>query len=127
MSDPFAWSETAPVYVISVAAELSGLHAQTLRQYDRLGLVSPGRAAGGGRRYSALDIERLRDVQRLSADGVGLAGIKRILELTDQIAALQQRVHELQDEVDGRNARRRELVPLPGAGGALVVWRPAPR
>ncbi|MET0741724.1 MAG: helix-turn-helix transcriptional regulator [Candidatus Nanopelagicales bacterium] len=127
MSDPFALSETTPVYVISVAAELSGLHAQTLRQYDRLGLVSPGRAAGGGRRYSALDIERLREVQRLSGDGVGLAGIKRILELTDQVAALQQRVRELQDEVDGRNARRRELVPLPGATGALVVWRPAPR
>ena len=70
------------MFVISVAAQLSGLHAQTLRSYDRLGLVSPGRSAGGGRRYSARDIALLREVQRLSQEeGVNLAGIKRIIEL----------------------------------------------
>ena len=89
--------DPAPVYVISAAAELSGLHPQTLRQYDRLGLVSPDRTAGRGRRYSALDIERLREVQRLSQEeGVNLAGIKRIRELEDQVAALQAHVAELE-------------------------------
>jgi MerR family transcriptional regulator, heat shock protein HspR len=93
---PAAPAETDPVYVISAAAELSGLHPQTLRQYDRLGLVSPDRTAGRGRRYSIRDIERLREVQRLSQeDGVNLAGIKRIRELEDQVAALQAQVAEL--------------------------------
>ena len=90
-------SETDPVYVISAAAELSGLHPQTLRQYDRLGLVSPDRTAGRGRRYSARDIELLREVQRLSQEeGVNLAGIKRIRELEDQVTALQAQVAELE-------------------------------
>ena len=89
--------QDAPVYVISAAAELSGLHPQTLRQYDRLGLVSPDRAPGRGRRYSARDIDRLREVQRLSQDeGVNLAGIKRIRELEEQVAALSRRVAELE-------------------------------
>ncbi|MBS2962146.1 helix-turn-helix transcriptional regulator [Actinocrinis puniceicyclus] len=88
------------IYVISVAAELSGLHPQTLRQYDRLGLVSPDRAPGRGRRYSARDIERLREVQRLSQDeGVNLAGIKRIRELQDQVDALSARVAELEESL----------------------------
>ena len=92
----FRPADTDPVYVISAAAELSGLHPQTLRQYDRLGLVSPDRTAGRGRRYSAQDIEKLREVQRLSQeDGVNLAGIKRIRELEDQVAALQAQVAEL--------------------------------
>ncbi len=90
----------AAVYVISVAAELSGLHPQTLRQYDRLGLVSPDRAPGRGRRYSARDIERLREVQRLSQDeGVNLAGIKRIRELQDQVELLSARVAELEESL----------------------------
>ena len=85
------WS--APIYVISVAAELADMHPQTLRQYDRLGLVSPDRTAGRGRRYSARDIELLRTVQQLSQDeGINLAGIKRIIELENQVVALQQRV-----------------------------------
>ncbi len=89
--------QDAPVYVISMAAELSGLHPQTLRQYDRLGLVSPDRAAGRGRRYSARDIERLREVQRLSQDeGVNLAGIKHIRTLQDEVGALRERVAELE-------------------------------
>ncbi|RKS80494.1 MerR family transcriptional regulator/heat shock protein HspR [Motilibacter peucedani] len=133
----------APVYVISVAAELSGLHPQTLRQYDRLGLVSPGRAAGRGRRYSARDIAALREVQRLTADGVNLAGVKRILELELQVDALRSRVQELQQELDGAlssaevrarqaayeatRASRRDLVPFARETAALVVWRPEPR
>ena len=89
--------DDAPVYVISAAAELSGLHPQTLRQYDRLGLVSPDRAPGRGRRYSARDIERLREVQRLSQDeGVNLAGIKHIRGLQDEVSALRSRVAELE-------------------------------
>src|SRR5690625_1556406 len=76
-----------PVYVISAAAEMAGMHPQTLRQYDRLGLVSPRRTGGGGRRYSRRDVELLREVQRLSAeDGVNLAGIKRVLELETEHA-----------------------------------------
>jgi MerR family transcriptional regulator/heat shock protein HspR len=111
--------ETTPVYVISVAAQLSGMHAQTLRQYDRIGLVSPGRAPGGGRRYSPRDLVVLREVARLSALGIGLEGVKRILELEDHVAALQHRVVELQAEVDEhRSAARRT---------SLVVWRPQSR
>src|SRR5439155_2300445 len=92
--------EDAPVFVISVAAQLAGMHAQTLRQYDRLGLVTPGRTAGGGRRYSARDIALLREVQRLSQDdGVNLAGIKRIIELESHVDALQARVAELVAEL----------------------------
>ena len=92
--------DDTPVFVISVAAELAGMHPQTLRQYDRLGLVTPGRAGGGGRRYSPRDVELLREVQRLSQqDGVNLAGIKRIIELENQVEALQARVSELQAEV----------------------------
>ena len=95
-------TEETPVYVISVAAQLSGLHPQTLRQYDRLGLVSPDRTAGRGRRYSARDIELLRTVQQLSQDeGINLAGIKRIIELENQVAALQARVAELSAAVEG--------------------------
>jgi len=91
--------EDMPVFVISVAAQLSGLHAQTLRSYDRLGLVSPGRTSGGGRRYSMRDIALLREVQRLSqSDGVNLAGIKRIIELENQVDALQARLAELTED-----------------------------
>src|ERR1700710_2203998 len=93
--------EDAPFFVISVAAQLAGMHAQTLRQYDRLGLVSPGRTGGGGRRYSARDVALLREVQRLSQDeGVNLAGIKRIIELESQVDALRARVNELATELE---------------------------
>ena len=86
MTNPYEISDDTPVYVISVAAELSGMHPQTLRAYDRLGLVSPGRSAGRGRgrRYSLRDILVLREVQRLSQAGVSLPGIKRIMELEDR-------------------------------------------
>jgi len=86
---------STPVYVISVAAELTGLHPQTLRQYDRAGLVSPGRTGGGGRRYSLNDIELLRVVAELTAAGIGLEGVRRILELENQVAALRSRNAEL--------------------------------
>lgn len=127
-----------PVFVISVAAELSGMHPQTLRQYDRLGLVTPGRSGGGGRRYSPRDVALLREVQRLSQeDGVNLAGIKRVIELEHQVEALQTRVAELTEELArtqvvlaGAHAHavaslRRDLVPLRDA--ALVVWQPQSR
>lgn len=138
-----AVADDAPVFVISVAAQLAGMHAQTLRQYDRLGLVTPGRTPGGGRRYSPRDVALLREVQRLSQeDGVNLAGIKRIIELESQVDALRQRVHELVDELEQAQARaaaaesavrpgfgasfgrRADLVPLRQASSALVVWRP---
>lgn len=136
--NPYELTEESPVYVISVAAQLSGLHPQTLRQYDRLGLVSPDRTAGRGRRYSARDIELLRQVQQLSQDGINLAGIKRIIELENQVAALQARVAELQAGLEGAAAAmrqreqavhasyRRDLVPYEDVqqASALVVWRP---
>ncbi len=127
--------DDAPVFVISVAAELAGMHPQTLRQYDRLGLVTPGRAGGGGRRYSSRDVALLREVQRLSQEeGVSLAGIKRIIELENHVEALQARVAELTAERDEAQAAlrsahetavaslRRDLVPVRDA--ALVVWKP---
>ncbi|MFC5719592.1 heat shock protein transcriptional repressor HspR [Streptomyces gamaensis] len=137
--NPYELTDESPVYVISVAAQLSGLHPQTLRQYDRLGLVSPDRTAGRGRRYSARDIQLLRQVTQLSQDeGVNLAGIKRIIELENQVAALQERIAELQGAVEGaatamrqREAAvhasyRRDLVPYQDVqqASALVVWRP---
>ena len=89
-----------PLFVISVAAELASMHPQTLRQYDRLGLVRPSRAPGRARRYSQRDVQKLRQVQQLSQDGVSLQGIKRIIELESQVAALQHRVTELTRERD---------------------------
>lgn len=113
-----AWEsdDHTPLYVISVAAELTGLHAQTLRQYDRLGIVSPGRTPGGGRRYSRHDIAVLRDVVRLSSLGLGLEGVRKVLDLENQVAALQARVRELQDELDALRAAQPRT--------SLVVWRP---
>ena len=115
----------AQIFVISVAAELAGMHAQTLRNYDRLGLVTPHRTSGGGRRYSPRDVALLREVKRLSQDeGVNLAGIKRIIELTNQVEALQHRVRELAEEISKVHAGyRRDLVPIPRSN-ALVVWKP---
>ncbi|HEY3751513.1 MAG TPA: helix-turn-helix transcriptional regulator [Pseudonocardiaceae bacterium] len=128
--------EDTPVFVISVAAQLSGLHAQTLRSYDRLGLVSPGRASGGGRRYSARNIAVLLEVQRLSQEeGVNLAGIKRIIDLENEVDALRSRVTELLEELSSAHVAaeqaaaavhasyRRDLVPV-RQQTALVVWKP---
>ena len=133
----------APLFVISVAAQLAGMHAQTLRSYDREGLVSPGRTAGGGRRYSHRDIELLREVQRLSQDeGVNRAGIRRIIELESQVDALRSRISELTEQVaelqddllgarmDAANAAanaiaglRRDVVPWQQPSTALVAWK----
>jgi MerR family transcriptional regulator/heat shock protein HspR len=114
--------EDAPVFVISVAAQLAGMHAQTLRQYDRLGLVTPGRTGGGGRRYSARDVALLREVQRLSQEqGVNLAGIKRIIELEGELDALRAQVASLQAQLDQAVAEHRR------PSTALVVWRPSRR
>src|SRR6195952_3113338 len=81
-----------PVFAIAMAAELAGMHPQTLRQYDRLGLVSPRRTAGKSRRYSLREVAQLREVQRLSGEGVSLEGIRRILELENEVVALRDRV-----------------------------------
>jgi MerR family transcriptional regulator/heat shock protein HspR len=117
--------DEARTFLISVAAELAGMHAQTLRTYDRLGLVSPQRTSGGGRRYSQHDVELLRQVQRLSQDeGVNLAGIKRIIELTNQVEALQSRLQEMAVEIEALRAnQRRDLAVVPKST-ALVVWQP---
>mgnify|MGYP003333393212 FL=1 len=88
------------VYVISVASQLSGMHPQTLRQYDRMGLVSPGRTSGRGRRYSLRDIASLRNIQRLVGEGINLAGIKRIIELEEAVASMAIEVAKLRTEVD---------------------------
>lgn len=128
--------DDTPVFVISVAAELAGMHPQTLRQYDRLGLVSPGRSGGGGRRYSAREVTLLREVQRLSQqEGVNLAGIKRVIELENQVEALRTRLAEVAAELDAArraalhanehavDSMRRDLVPI--AKSSLVVWKPS--
>ena len=120
--------DDAAVFVISVVAELAGMHAQTLRQYDRLGLVTPSRTRGGGRRYSARDVELLREVQRLSQEeGVSLAGIARILELENSVDVLRSRVAELTREVErlraaaaGTNGSRVFSV---GPGGEIFASR----
>jgi MerR family transcriptional regulator, heat shock protein HspR len=117
--------DEARTFLISVAAELAGMHAQTLRTYDRLGLVSPQRTSGGGRRYSQHDVELLRQVQRLSQDeGVNLAGIKRIIELTNRVEALQSRLQEMADELVALRANQRRDIAVVPKSTALVVWKP---
>ena len=120
-----AKKDEARTFLISVAAELAGMHAQTLRTYDRLGLVSPDRSSGGGRRYSQHDVDLLREVQRLSQnEGVNLAGIKRIIELTNQVEALQSRLKEMAAELEVlRGNQRRDIAVVPKST-AVVVWKP---
>jgi len=135
MSSP-APGPDAAVYVISVAAELTGLHPQTLRTYERIGLITPGRTGGGGRRYSHRDIELLRDIADLTAHGIGLEGVRRILELEHRVDALSQRNAELAAELDRAAAALRQLsrttppsrLPAvrdqsPVTGQSVVVWR----
>ncbi|MCH6197583.1 helix-turn-helix transcriptional regulator [Corynebacterium mastitidis] len=122
---------TEEVFVISVAAELSGMHAQTLRTYDRLGLVTPARTSGGGRRYSRADVAMLRRIQRLSQeDGVNLAGIKAIIELTRENEDLKAEVAQLRADNaqlrERRAARGGELVHVPRST-AVVMWTPNAR
>lgn len=135
--------ETTPMFAIAVAAELAGMHPQTLRQYDRLGLVSPTRTAGQSRRYSMRDVVQLREIARLGAEGLNLEGIKRILELENEVTALRGRVRELEaalaDQLLAQPGRRVFAAGLEGevvsikAGtraqrsNQLVVWRPLRR
>lgn len=124
------------MYVISVAAELSGLHPQTLRSYERMGLIMPGRTGGGGRRYSHRDIELLREIATLTAGGVGIEGVRRILELEHQVAALQSRNEELAVELAATREALREaltsrttdpgrlpVLRRPDPTASVVVWR----
>jgi MerR family transcriptional regulator, heat shock protein HspR len=132
----------AAVYVISVAAELTGLHPQTLRSYERMGLITPGRTGGGGRRYSARDIDQLRVIADLTAAGIGIEGVRRILELEHQVDALRSRNSELVAELEHTRetlramllqaaAVRRGEAPVsrlpvlrpPDPGQSVVVWR----
>src|SRR6202000_2522710 len=117
--------DEARTFLISVAAELAGMHAQTLRTYDRLGVVSPDRRSGGGRRSFEPDVDLLREVQRLSqGEGVNLAGIKRIIELTNQVDALQSRLKEMAAELEVlRGNQRRDIAVVPKST-AVVVWKP---
>ncbi len=108
MSEQFSIDDDYPVYAISVAAELAGLHPQTLRQYDRLGLVSPSRA-GRNRLYSMNDIVKLREIAQLSNEGLSLEGIRRVLTLQEEVNTLRRQVREFQRETTSK---------------ALVVWRP---
>jgi MerR family transcriptional regulator, heat shock protein HspR len=97
------------VYVISVAAELSGLHPQTLRTYERMGLITPGRTGGGGRRYTPHDVELLREISDLTSAGIGIEGVRRILDLQNRIAALVQRNEELQSELAATREALRQV------------------
>jgi MerR family transcriptional regulator/heat shock protein HspR len=135
--------ENSQVFVISIAAELAGMHPQTLRQYDRLGLVSPSRTAGKSRRYSMRDVAKLQEISRLGAEGVSLEGIRRILSLEDQVGALTTRVRELEtalaDELLNRPGHRvfaagsaGEVISLRAGtrvrrSNQVVVWRPLDR
>lgn len=147
-------TDDAPVLTVSQAAELAGMHPQTLRQYDRLGIVIPRRTVGRGRRYSRRDVARLLQVQRLAqGEGINLAGIKRILDLEQHVSILERQLAELlmiQSEREraegrvfaagttgdvvavplGRRVRRDLRVDVEtrrARGGALVLWRPTPR
>jgi MerR family transcriptional regulator/heat shock protein HspR len=131
---PAAPGPDVPVYVISVAAELTGLHPQTLRTYDRLGLVRPGRTGGGGRRYSWHDIELLREVAELTSTGIGLEGVRRILELEHHVTALRLRVAELEQDLAATEHILRQALSSPTknlpavrtttpSGQSVTVWR----
>jgi MerR family transcriptional regulator/heat shock protein HspR len=130
----------APIFAIAVAAELANMHPQTLRQYDRMGLVSPKRTSGKSRRYSMRDVVQLREIAKLGSEGVSLEGIRRILELENTVALLHERVRELEvalaDELLNRPGRRVFAADETGdvislrAGervkrhNQLVLWRP---
>ncbi len=132
--------ELQPILTISMAAELAGMHPQTLRQYDRLGLVQPSRTAGQRRRYCLRDVAKLREVQRLSNEGLSLEGIRRVLDLEDAVVALKARVRELETALaDALLAQPGRRVFAAGTEGEVetiragtrlrrrtdvVIWRP---
>lgn len=120
--------DTQPIFTISMAAELAGMHPQTLRQYDRLGLVQPTRTAGQSRRYSMRDVAQLREVARLGAEGVSLEGIRRVLDLENSVVALRQRVRELEAALaDALLAQPGRRVFAAGAGGDVQTLRTGQR
>jgi MerR family transcriptional regulator/heat shock protein HspR len=131
-------NETTPLFVISVAAELAGMHPQTLRQYDRLGLVCPTRTMGKSRRYTMQDVAKLREIARLSQEGVSLEGIKRVLSLVDENLELRSRVRDLERELANQvmnqpgnrvfAAGEQGVIRLnpgqrPERSGSVVLWR----
>ena len=131
-------SEDTPLFVISIAAELCGMHPQTLRQYDRMGLVSPTRTMGKSRRYTMQDVVKLREVSKLSAEGVSLEGISRVLELVNENAELSSRVRDLERELANQvmsqpgnrvfAAGDQGVIRLnpgqrPERSGSVVLWR----
>jgi MerR family transcriptional regulator/heat shock protein HspR len=120
MADNRSRQET--VYVISVAAELAGMHPQTLRIYERRGLVNPGRSTGGNRRYTDADIARLRRIAQLAAEGLNLEGIRMVMELEDEVVELRRQVAELRVRANGETARG-EIVPI---RQAVVVFGQRP-
>ena len=123
-------SPEAAVFVISVAAELTGLHPQTLRTYERMGLITPGRTGGGGRRYSGHDLELLREIADLTSAGIGIEGVRRILQLQDHVSALSARNDELLAEVEAtREAVRQAITGRPSGAPAtsrVPAVRPQP-
>jgi MerR family transcriptional regulator/heat shock protein HspR len=140
MSNPYALSDDMPVYVISVAADLSGMHPQTLRGYEKVGLVIPRRTPGGGRRYSMRDILTLREIQRLSTkERINLEGIKRILDLEREVeqirlmaAELHAEVSQLRNELESTRAVAARLAELSRSrtvdpSATLVPVRPSTR
>ena len=131
-------NETTPLFVISVAAELAQMHAQTLRQYDRIGLVCPTRTQGGSRRYTMQDVAKLREIATLSAQGVSLEGIRRVMRLVDENIALKDRVRDLERELANQvlsqpgnrvfAAGDQGVIRLnpgqrPQRSGSVVLWR----
>jgi len=131
-------NETTPLFVISVAAELAQMHAQTLRQYDRIGLVCPTRTQGGSRRYTMQDVAKLREIATLSAQGVSLEGIRRVMSLVDENIALKDRVRDLERELANQvlsqpgnrvfAAGDQGVIRLnpgqrPQRSGSVVLWR----
>jgi MerR family transcriptional regulator/heat shock protein HspR len=128
-------ADDTKVLLISMAARMAGMHPQTLRQYDRLGLVQPERTAGGGRRYSARDVALLREIQRLSQDeGINLAGVKRIIELEQATSALRGQLAELEAELAAAHQRiaeietisafpRRDLLPVSRPSSEIMLYR----
>jgi MerR family transcriptional regulator, heat shock protein HspR len=136
MSDDFAADQLpeAKVLIISAAAKMAGMHPQTLRQYDRLGLVEPARTPGGGRRYSVRDVALLREIQRLSQDdGINLAGVKRIIDLEQAVEEMQQRLAEATAELSAAYQRitelesmspfpRRDLMPTSRTSTEIILY-----
>lgn len=113
-----------PIFAIAAAAELAEMHPQTLRQYDRIGLVSPQRTSGNTRRYSLHDVEQLREVARLSAEGLSLEGIRRVLQLENEVQELQNRVRELERALSSEMLNRPERrVFAAGQAGEVITMR----